>query len=130
MLKEKFTILLNGQKQHHQNFYNTKINLEIQCGSNQKLTKNIILRGENVTQKFIWKHRIAQVAKAILSNKANLKQQQILKYNKRQWQSKQSGIGTKTEWSSIETSEINPHIHSQFIFYKRTVKIRQKGLSL
>ena len=90
---ETYTMLLDWKNRYCQNDYTTQGNLQIKFHPYQ-ITFFIEL--EQQQQKFVWKHKRLQIAKAILRNKHSAWGIQFPYITKLQW-SKQYGAVTKPE---------------------------------
>jgi hypothetical protein len=87
-----------------------------------KIPVTFIPEIEKSTLKFIWKHKISWIAKAILSKNSNTGGITIPNFKKYY-----RAVATRTEWywhknryddqwNWIEDLDMNPHIHNQLIF--------------
>ena len=65
---EKYTIFLDWKNQYCENDCTIQSNLQIQCNPYQS-TSGIFHRIRMKTLQFVWKHKIPQIAKAILGKK-------------------------------------------------------------
>ena len=65
---ERDSMFLGRKNQYHENDYNTKCDLQIQCDPYQ-ITNGIFHRSETKNSQFIWKDKRSQIAKAVLRKK-------------------------------------------------------------
>ena len=112
---EKHPMLLDRQNQY-KDVHTKKSNIHIQ--RNPKIPKTFFIEFEKMIQRFIWKHKKTQIARNILKNRQLLgviTVPDLWTYYR--------AVVTKTawhwhrdreedQWSRIETSEGNPHMHS------------------
>jgi hypothetical protein len=66
----KYLILMDWQNQHSKHGCTTKTNLRVQSNSHPN-PNDIITEIEKSTLKFLWKHKIPQIAKVMLSKMSN-----------------------------------------------------------
>jgi hypothetical protein len=86
-----------------------------------KIPMSFITEIEKSTLKFIWKHKIPRIAKAILSKKSfKLHYKAIAIKTARYWHKNRH----EDQWNRIEDLDMNPHKYTHFIFDKNAKNIR------
>ena len=119
----RYPMFLGRKNQYCKNEYTTKCNLEIQCDP-QKITNGIFHRTRTKISKFIWKHKIPQIARAVLRKKNRAKGINLLDFTlcykatvikTIQYQNRNRNID---QWNKTESPEINPCTYGYLIFNK------------
>ena len=120
---ERYSMFLGRKNQYCKNDYTTKRNLQIQCDPYQ-IANGIFHRTRTKISQFIWKHKIPQIAKAVLRKKNGawginlpdfrLSYKTTVIETVWNWH-KNRNID---QWNKIERPEINPRTYGYLIFDK------------